>query len=162
MSNSGESSTKQVNYNNNPTGKGGFGDHPEHRNNGAWKKERTPRGRLERLINDIGYDEAMKLFAELDSGKPAKDSKLGDVLDVAMLKDVFKKDPDTDKIEVAQDKLLKIYEFIYGRKLDSDVKLDTEEAVPTIKGFVLPIAPASFIDASGRQIDQNDIIKPKQ
>lgn len=159
MSNSGEQTTKQVP---NPTGKGGFGDHPEHRNNGAWKKERTPRGRLEKLINDIGYDEAMKLFAELDSGKPAKDSKLGDVLDVAMLKDVFKKDPDTDAIEVSQDKLLKIYEFIYGRKLDSDVKLDTDEAVPIIQGFVLPIAPANFIDENGRQIDQNASSNSKQ
>jgi hypothetical protein len=34
----------------NPTGKGGFGDHPEHRNDGSWKKEDTPRFKLEQMM----------------------------------------------------------------------------------------------------------------
>lgn len=37
-----KSTTKQDNpMNNNPTGKGGFGDHPENRSPGGWKKENT-------------------------------------------------------------------------------------------------------------------------
>ena len=40
--------TKQVVPN--PTGKGGFGDHPENRNDGSWKKEDTPRFKLEQMM----------------------------------------------------------------------------------------------------------------
>lgn len=35
--------TDQVNQGNNKEGKGGFGDHPEHRNPGGWKKTQTLR-----------------------------------------------------------------------------------------------------------------------
>ncbi len=34
----------------NPTGKGGFGDNPENRSNGHWKKEDTPRFKLEQMM----------------------------------------------------------------------------------------------------------------
>lgn len=33
--------TQQDNYNRNPTGKGGFQDHPELRNPGGWKKDQS-------------------------------------------------------------------------------------------------------------------------
>ena len=33
----------------NPTGKGGFADHPENRSNGAWKKTDTVRYKLEQM-----------------------------------------------------------------------------------------------------------------
>jgi hypothetical protein len=45
-----KSTTKQVKYNNNPTGKGGFGDHPENRNDGSWDKDSTPRFKLEQMM----------------------------------------------------------------------------------------------------------------
>jgi hypothetical protein len=34
----------------NPTGKGGFQDHPELRSNGSWKKQDTPRFKLEQMM----------------------------------------------------------------------------------------------------------------
>ena len=34
----------------NPTGKGGFGDNPQNRNPGGWKKEDTPRFKLEQMM----------------------------------------------------------------------------------------------------------------
>ena len=156
MSNSGESTAKQVNYNNNPTGKGGFRDHPEHRNNGAWRKERTPRGRLEKLINDVSYDELLELIAELKSGKIKKDRKVGEVLDVGLLKDAIEIDPDKDDVNVSHKRLLEVYDFVYGRKdtTDSNLKIDTEESSPLIRGFVLPIAPDSFINNNGKQAEQ--------
>jgi hypothetical protein len=53
----------------NPTGKGGFGDHPENRNPGGWKKEDTPRFKLEKMMNmsykqlqEIAVDEDAALF----------------------------------------------------------------------------------------------------
>lgn len=43
--------TEQVDKNvPNPTGKGGFGDNPQNRNPGGWKKEDTARYKLELLI----------------------------------------------------------------------------------------------------------------
>lgn len=35
----------------NPTGKGGFGDNPQNRSSGHWKKEDTPRFKLEKMMN---------------------------------------------------------------------------------------------------------------
>lgn len=37
-------------WNRNPTGKGGFGDNPQNRNPGGWKKEDTPRYKLEQMM----------------------------------------------------------------------------------------------------------------
>lgn len=34
----------------NPTGKGGFQDNPQNRSNGSWKKEDTPRFKLEKMM----------------------------------------------------------------------------------------------------------------
>ncbi len=34
----------------NPTGKGGFGDNPQNRNPGSWKKSDTPRFKLEQMM----------------------------------------------------------------------------------------------------------------
>lgn len=47
-----EKSTNQVTppTERNPTGKGGFGDHPEHRNPGSWRKEDTARYKLEQML----------------------------------------------------------------------------------------------------------------
>lgn len=148
---------KQVrDMNLNPTGKGGFGDHPENRSNGCWNKERTPRARLEKLINDVGYDELLELIAEQKSGKIKKDRKVGEVLDVALIKDALEIDPDKDEVNISHKRLLDIYDFVYGRKdtTDNNLKIDTEEGSPLIHGFVLPIAPDSFINDNGKQVEQ--------
>lgn len=42
--------TDQVRKAPNPTGKGGFGDNPQNRNPGGWKKEDTPRYKLEQMM----------------------------------------------------------------------------------------------------------------
>jgi hypothetical protein len=47
-----KSTRKQVNSNknNNPSGKGGFGENPQNRHHGAWRKEETARGILEAMM----------------------------------------------------------------------------------------------------------------
>lgn len=49
------STTQQVHPNKlnppNPNGKGGFGEHPEHRNPGGWKKENTISYQYHRFLN---------------------------------------------------------------------------------------------------------------
>lgn len=47
MSNTTQQDKKRVP---NPTGKGGFGDHPEHRNPGGWKKEDSISYQYQKLI----------------------------------------------------------------------------------------------------------------
>lgn len=42
--------SKQVKKAPNPTGKGGFGDNPQNRSSGAWKKADTPRFKLEQMM----------------------------------------------------------------------------------------------------------------
>lgn len=43
--------TQQVTTPPNPTGKGGFGEHPENRNPGGWKKENTISYQYNRFLN---------------------------------------------------------------------------------------------------------------
>ena len=56
-------------YNRNPEGKGGFGDNPQNRNPGGWRKQDTPRFKLEKMMSlsikdleEIVRDEDAPLF----------------------------------------------------------------------------------------------------
>lgn len=57
----------------NPTGKGGFGDNPENRNPGGWRKEDTPRFKLEQMMK-LSADDLRKV-AE-DKTSPLFEQKL--------------------------------------------------------------------------------------
>ena len=50
----------------NPTGKGGFGDHPENRNPGGWKKEDTPRFKLEQMMK-MSFEELEKVATDKEA-----------------------------------------------------------------------------------------------
>ena len=41
---------------------------------------------------------------------------------------------------------MQLYEFIYGRKSEADLRVSDPEGQPIIKGFVLPHLPGNFID----------------
>lgn len=58
--------TDQVGKAPNPTGKGGFGDNPQNRNPGGWKKEDTPRYKLEKMMK-MSEDELLKLVQDKDA-----------------------------------------------------------------------------------------------
>lgn len=71
----------QNDMNRNPTGKGGFGDNPQNRNPGGWKKEDTPRYKLEQMmklseeeLDDIIEDFSLPLF-ERKLAQALKDGK---------------------------------------------------------------------------------------
>ena len=55
--------TKQVNMVRNPTGKGGFGDHPENRSPGGWKKENSFSYQMNRFKN-MTVDDFLKWLKE--------------------------------------------------------------------------------------------------
>lgn len=64
----------------NPTGKGGFGDHPENRNPGSWKKSDTPRFKLEQMMKLSEQD--LKAVAD-DKTAPYFERKLAGAINKA-------------------------------------------------------------------------------
>lgn len=58
--------TDQVKTPPNPTGKGGFADNPQNRNPGGWKKEDTPRYKLEQMMK-LSADELRKVAEDKDA-----------------------------------------------------------------------------------------------
>ncbi len=72
-----KTTTDQVSTPPNPTGKGGFGDHPENRNPGGWKKEDTPRYKLEQMMK-LSHKELQEVA--LDEDRPLFERKLAKFL----------------------------------------------------------------------------------
>ena len=65
--------TDQVKTPPNPTGKGGFGDNPQNRNPGGWKKSNTPRFKLEQMMK-LSSGELQEIIN--DSTRPLFEQKL--------------------------------------------------------------------------------------
>lgn len=61
-----DETTQQDSWNPNPTGKGGFGDHPENRNPGGWKKEMVFSYQYKRFMN-MTVDELKAYAAQPDN-----------------------------------------------------------------------------------------------
>lgn len=144
-------------------GKHGFAIGVGKRANGTWKKERTPRGRLEILLNDVSYEQLKDLFSRLDNDEFDGTARVGDVLDTAVLKEIFVRNAPGEKIKVSSDRLLKLYDFIYGKKSENNVngRIDIDAKMTSVKGFILPVSGQDFIDEKGRQIEQGDV-KPSE
>ena len=146
-------------------GKHGFAIGVGKRANGTWKKERTPRGRLEILLNDVSYEQLKDLFNRLDNDEFDGTARVGDVLDIAVLKEIFVRNAPGEKIKVSSDRLLKLYDFIYGKKsensMNGNINIDIDAKMTSVKGFILPVSGQDFIDERGRQIEQGDV-KPSE
>ena len=136
--------TKQ-DYNRNPTGRGGFGDNPQNRHNGAWKKENTPRGKLEKLLSEATLGEFLEQIQK--NTDTNLDANLGDVLISGRLHNVIKKDQDdsTGKVTIDSNEMDKLLYFVYGSKSENDMNLKAEDGVPIIKGFVIPVLPDNTV-----------------
>lgn len=118
------------------------GGNPRH--NGAWKKENTPRGKLEKLLNEVTVGEFMEQIASNDDTNV--DMTLGDMLMSARVNRAIKRDPDNPgKIEVDEKSLDSLLYFVYGSKSENDMNLKAEDGVPLIKGFVIPVLPDNAV-----------------
>ena len=115
----------------NPTGVGGFQDHPELRANGSWKKEDTARYKLEQMMQ-LPEDQLMAIKS--DMAVPLFERKLAGAM-----------------IDGQWTVIKEMMQEVYGRKTDIDMNLKAEDGVPIIKGFVIPMAPKDFIDDDGNQ-----------
>lgn len=69
--------TDQVRKAPNPTGKGGFGDNPQNRNPGGWKKEDTPRFKLEQMMK-LSEQELKDICMDLEA--PMFERKLANAI----------------------------------------------------------------------------------
>lgn len=118
------------------------GGNPRH--NGAWKKENTPRGKLEKLLNEVTVGEFMDQIASNDDTNV--DMTLGDMLMSARVNRAIKRDPDNPgKIEIDEKSLDSLLYFVYGSKSENDMNLKAEDGVPLIKGFVIPVLPDNAV-----------------
>lgn len=118
----------------NPRGAGGFGDNPEHRANGSWKKTDTARFKLEQMMQ-LPEDQLLAINTDLSA--PLFERKLARAI-----------------IDGQWTVIKEMMQEVYGRKTDIDMNVRAEDGVPIIKGFVIPVAPKDFIGDDGRQQEQ--------
>ena len=129
------------------------GGNPRH--NGAWKKENTPRGKLEKLLNEVTIGEFMEQIQSNDDTNV--DMTLGDMLMSARVNRAIKRDPDSPgKIEVDEKSLDSLLYFVYGSKSENDMKLSDGDGKPLIKGFVIPTLPKDFIKDDGSSSNDSE------
>lgn len=113
----------------NPKGKGGFGDNPQNRSNGKWKKENSISYQYNRLLamTDDEYSEFKPVTRAEKIAKLRIERALRD--DDESLKETKEI---TDRTE---------------GKAKQDIGIDVDDkAVPLIRGFVIPTFPEGYID----------------
>lgn len=138
----------------NPDGVGGFQDHPENRSDGSWSKEATPRAKLERMLEDMTVADIMIAKTELNKDTNLT-AKIGDIAASGRLLNVFEVNDTSGAMKVNSKEFDSLMYMVYGSKSELDANLKAEEGTHIITGFVLPTAPADFIDDNGNQKPQN-------
>lgn len=114
----------------NPTGKGGFGDNPQNRSDGRWKKEES----ISYWYNKIGRmtDEQLNNF------KPANQNQR-----IALRRILAALGND----ELSLKNTKEITDRTEGKpRQDIDLNVESDEDISLIKGFVIPTLPANFIE----------------
>lgn len=135
--------------------KTGFHTHPERRNSGSWKKENTPRAKLEKMFADMTVGEYLAQIND-ENCIENLNAKIGDVVVSERLANIFEEDPENkSRLKVNSKEFDGLMYYVYGHRSESDTIIRTEENDPfIIKGFVLPTAPENFIDDNGKQMKQ--------
>lgn len=110
----------------NPTGKGGFGDNPDNRSSGNWKKEDTARFKLEQMMK-LPENELEELA----------DSRTAPLFERKLARAII--DGQWTVIKEMMDQ-------VYGRNTTMDMNVKSEEGIPLIKGFVIPSMPGVLDD----------------
>lgn len=120
----------------------GFHTHPERRSNGSWKKENTPRAKLEKLFTDVTLGE---LLIQINEHNVASnlDEEVGNVLISERLANIFSIDTD-GKIKVNSKEFDNLLYFVYGRKTESEAMLAPRGDLPNIPQLVIPTLQNHF------------------
>lgn len=106
--------------NRNPSGKGGFGDNPEHRNPGGWKKEQTARYKLE-LIIKMSDEELQALINNEDTPRFDKNMAIavqnGEWREIdSMINQIYGKPKDNMDITSNGETIGKAVEVVWAKK----------------------------------------------
>lgn len=136
--------------------KTGFHTNPERRSDGSWKKENTPRAKLEKMLSDMTVGEF--LIQINDENVVANlEARIGDVVVSERLANILEDDPEgTGRIRVNSKEFDSLMYYVYGHRTESDTTIRTDSSDPfVIKGFILPTAPEDFIDDNGNQMKQD-------
>lgn len=113
----------------NPTGKGGFGDNPQNRSNGKWKKENSISYQYNRLL--AMTEEEYNAFKPVTNAEKIAHRRIERAI----------RDDDESLKETKE-----ITDRTEGRaKQDISIEAD-EKAAPLIRGFVIPTLPEGYID----------------
>lgn len=104
----------------------GFHTNPERRSNGSWKKIDTPRYKLEQMMN-LTASELLDISKK--STTPLFERKLATAI-----------------LDGSWPVIREMINEVYGRPKETVELNDKHEHPAIIKGFILPTAPADFID----------------
>lgn len=119
----------------------GFHTHPERRSNGSWKKENTPRAKLEKLLTDATLGELLMQINEHNVVSNF-DEEVGNVLISERLANTFSVDAD-GKIKINSKELDSLLYFVYGKRTESEASISTQDNLPSVPQFVIPTLPKS-------------------
>ncbi len=127
----------------------GFHTHPERRSNGSWKKEHTPRAKLEKMFADMTVGEFLAQIND-ENVIANLDAKIGDVFVSERLANLFEADREDDgRLKVNSKEFDSLMYYVYGRKIESTATVSKAKAGQALtKHFILPIEPEDFIDAA--------------
>lgn len=113
----------------NPTGKGGFGENPQNRSNGKWKKE-----------NSVSYQYNRMLAMTTDELKDFTPTTNAEAIAKRRVDRAMRDDDESLK------ETKEITDRTEGRaKQDINIDVD-EKSAPLIRGFVIPTLPEGYID----------------
>ncbi|NLA42881.1 hypothetical protein GX865_01830 [Candidatus Saccharibacteria bacterium] len=126
------------------TPKVGFHTHPERRSNGSWKKEATPRAKLEKLFSDVTLGEFLAQINEHNIASNFSE-EVGNVLISERLANTFTIDAN-GKIKINSKELDSLLYFVYGKKIESDVSISAKDNLPEIPQFAIPTLPQGYVE----------------
>ncbi len=129
--------------------KTGFHTNPERRSNGSWKKERTVRGKLEKILEDVTISEFFEQIAK--NNVAFLDEKAGDIFVSQRLRNIFKISKD-GRIEVISREFDKLMKFIYGNKVEHNYNAPSERGGAIITNYIVPTIDPKVIEAHEKDI----------
>ena len=129
--------------------KSGFHTHPERRSNGSWKKEHTPRAKLEKMFADMTVGEFLTQIND-ENVIANLNAKIGDVFVSERLANLFEADKENSgRLKVNSKEFDSLMYYVYGHKTEGTTSISQGEVRhPLTKRFVLPTAPEDFLDAA--------------
>lgn len=124
--------------------KTGSHTNPERRSNGSWKKERTVRGKLEKILEDVTIGEFLEQISKNNAA--FLDEKIGDIIVSQRLRNVFRISKD-GRIEVISREFDKLMKFIYGNKVEHSYDTPLENDSVIITNYIVPSIDPKIIEA---------------